>query len=574
MMLRRLLPVLLIALLSATAVHARSLVIKSFHVDVVVLDNGTIDVTETIRPQFTGSWNGIYRTIPIHYRTSQGFNYKLFLDMQSITDGAGNPLKYKSRRQRHYQKFKIWVPGAVNATRTVVLHYRVPNALKYFGTYDELYWNVTGDEWEVPIQFASADFTFPKEVTGLRAVAFTGGYGSREKAAEVEIGDNDVYCETLRMLNFREGLTLAAAWDPGVVHRPDILTRAGYFLRANWIFIIPLIVFIIMFNLWRTRGRDPRLRPIAAQYEPPPDMTPAEVGTLADNSVNMRDIISTLVELAVQGYVTIESKPKEHWSGMEFLKKVEYTFHLRKEEEEWADLRPHQREMLSALFLSGYRKTVTLEELQNKFYKHIPTIRDCIYERLLKQHHYLQRPDKVKQGYLGGAVAVAVLVFIATGLGIQIGLAPVSFVVAGILSAGTVGVFGWFMPARTHRGTRALEHVLGLEEFLDKVESDRFERIVKTPEMFEKLLPYAMALGVESNWAKAFADICQEPPEWYHGGGFRTFHAGSFVSDLGQMSTHTTAAMASSPRSSGGSGFGGGGGFSGGGFGGGGGGGF
>jgi uncharacterized membrane protein len=150
---------------------------------------------------------------------------------------------------------------------------------------------------------------------------------------------------------------------------------------------------------------------------------------------------------------------------------------------------------------------------------------------------------------------------------------PAAAIVAGILSAAIVAAFGWFMPSRTVHGTRELEKVLGFQEFLERVEADRMERIVKTPEMFERFLPYAMALGVEDNWAKAFEGIYREPPQWYSGpGGVHTFHPRSFTSNLGRMSTQAASVMASAPRSSGGSGFSGG--SSGGGFGGGGGGGF
>ena len=118
------------------------------------------------------------------------------------------------------------------------------------------------------------------------------------------------------------------------------------------------------------------------------------------------------------------------------------------------------------------------------------------------------------------------------------------------------------MAARTLLGARRLERVLGFEEFLRRVE------------MFEKYLPFAMALSVEQKWAEAFAEMYREPPDWYRGSNLRGFNTRSFVSDLNRMSTQAAGIMASSPRSSGGSGFGGGGGFSGGGFGGGGTGGF
>ncbi|HZC66692.1 MAG TPA: DUF2207 domain-containing protein, partial [Candidatus Dormibacteraeota bacterium] len=122
----------------------------------------------------------------------------------------------------------------------------------------------------------------------------------------------------------------------------------------------------------------------------------------------------------------------------------------------------------------------------------------------------------------------------------------------------------------------AVEGILGFEDFLAHVESDRFNRMIKTPQMFEKFLPFAMALGVEKNWSKAFEGIMTEPPGWYRGGVYGpTFYPWVFANNLSYMSTQASSVMASAPRSSGGSGFGGGGGgFSGGGFGGGGGGGF
>jgi uncharacterized membrane protein len=137
-----------------------------------------------------------------------------------------------------------------------------------------------------------------------------------------------------------------------------------------------------------------------------------------------------------------------------------------------------------------------------------------------------------------------------------------------------VAIVGWFMPARTPRGTSALRDVLGFEEFLNRVESERFERVVDRPELFEAYLPYAMAFGVEKRWAKAFEGICDTPPDWYHGRRGGPFQTSLFVADMGRLSSAAGSTMQSAPRSSSGSSGFGGGGFSGGGFGGGGGGGF
>jgi len=159
-----------------------------------------------------------------------------------------------------------------------------------------------------------------------------------------------------------------------------------------------------------------------------------------------------------------------------------------------------------------------------------------------------------------------------TVAGAALGLSTAAFV-ACILSAVIIGVFGHLMPARTVKGARALEGALGFEEFLDRVEGDRFNRVVRTPEMFERFLPFAMALGVERGWARAFEGIYTSQPDWYVGNYHGAFGPRMFAASLADLSSDAGSAMSSAPRSSGGSGAGGGG-FSGGGFGGGGGGGF
>jgi hypothetical protein len=119
-----------------TAAAQRSLVIQEFAADVEVGTDGGILVTETIRPRFTGQWNGIYRTIPIEYRTPQGCTYDLRLTVESVTDEAGAALRFEASRERHYRKLKIWVPGAADTVKTVVLRYRVLNGLKFFEEHD------------------------------------------------------------------------------------------------------------------------------------------------------------------------------------------------------------------------------------------------------------------------------------------------------------------------------------------------------------------------------------------------------------------------------------------------------
>ena len=563
-------------LLAATGgrAAARSLAIERFDAEVVVARDATIEVTETVRARFTGAWNGLYRTIPVAYRTPQGFGYRLFLEPLAVTDGAGRPLRWQANSERHYRKFKIWIPNTQDAARTVVFRYRVANALRFFTDHDELYWNVTGDEWDVPIEAASARVRLPAGATDLRSLAFTGSYGSRAQDADVRTLSDGVDIDMRRPLAFHEGLTAVVGWSKGAVEEPGPLARALLFLRANWLFTVPLAVFALMLQLWYTRGRDPRLHPIVPRYEPPDGLSPAETGTLADNRADLRDITSTLVDLAVRGFLVIEERDREGLLGLWSSK----DFTLRRQKEQPGDLKPHERAVLHGIFL-GRGDAVDLSDLKNEFYRELPGIRDRIFDALVGRGYYARRPDQVRTTCWVVAAIVGVTSFLAAALAGNaavdlLGASPVTIFVAGALSAAVVFAFGWVMPARTAAGAQALEGVLGFEEFLARVESDRIARVEKTPEMFEKFLPFAMALGVEHQWARTFEGICQKPPDWYRGASVSDFRPGLFADRLGGMSRSAAAVMASTPRSAGGSGFGGGsgGGFSGGGFGGGGGG--
>lgn len=553
--------------------HARSLVIEQFHAELQVLPSGELLVTETIRPRFSGSWNGLIRDIPVEYRTPQGFNYTLSLDVVSITDERLTPLKYDSSRDRHYRTFKIWLPGAQDTTKTLILTYKVSNGLKYFADHDELYWNVTGDEWDMPIESASARILLPAGATGVNALAFSGAYGAREQQAEVRITGPEILYTMSRPLGFREGLTAVIGWDKGLVAEPGSLQLAQLFFRSNWPLALPIAVFVVMWYLWHTRGRDPRLRPITVAYEPPDKLTPAELGTLVDNSPDLRDITATLVDLAVRGFLRIEERQEPQLLGL--WSRSAFYLHRLKPASEWTGLKSHELAVLRGIFTDEDAPTVALSDLENRFYARLDGIKSDLFGQLLSRGYYARRPDQVKQIYMVIGVFVMLASIVAANvLSEHYGVALQTGIAASILSGVIIVGFGWVMPARTATGTRALEKVLGFEEFLTRVESDRFQRVVKTPELFEKFLPFAMALGVEQNWARAFDGIYTQPPAWYHGADMTDFRPRNLTGNLSQLSAAAGAAMTSAPRSTGGSGFSGGGssgGFSGGGFGGGGG---
>ena len=609
----RILAACLLGVLAAPLLTARQIIIQNFDERVVINRDGTIVVTETIQAQFIGSnWHGIYRTIPVEYTTPQGLDFTLLLQPIGVTDDSGHSLKSEQSRQGRETKFKIYVPNPDNATRTVVLRYRVLNALTFFDDHDELYWNVTGNEWEAPLEHATASIELPAGVTGLHAVAYSGAFGSHAHDAEVQSKSNVVEFSTTHSLGLHEGLTTVVGWDKGFVHEATTGQKILFILLSNWPILIPFGVFILMFYWWWTGGREPDRGSIMVQYEPPDNLTPAECGTLVDNEVTMRDISATLVDLAVKGYLTIAHQDNNTQLGLT----SDYVFHLKKPPGEWDNLKPHEQQMLRGIFVpesaalallsrlqevsknlplplssalfaqtqataqaaqnpaisqaiaKEYSDTyqsvaeagkvslpeVALSDLQNRFSLHLPFIQNYVFDTLKKHGYYLRRPDTLRLAFVAFGILIGILMLpVGFLLAATTGTAPMPWIVAAILTAIIIAGSGWFMNARTITGSRTLAKVLGFEDFLGRVEKDHIERLERTPELFEKYLPYAMALRVEKKWVQAFSGIGVQSPQWYQGAHGSSFQPSFLVNDLGVMSSQAADVMSSAPRSSGGS---------------------
>ncbi len=568
-----------LVLLFTIPAFAREWRITHFASNVTVEQDGTMSVREHLVVAFDGEFHGVYRDIPIEYPGPHGSNYELFLKVTKVTDALGHKLKYDSSVQNGYRHLKIYIPQASNSTQTVEIDYDIQNGVRWFDGYDELYWNVTGNDWPVPIEQATAIILFPPNAVGnLRAQAFTGVYGSSAQDATVVVNGNVVRIQANDPLDMHEGLTADVMISKGVLNEPSKLTFAIWFIRSNTIVLLPLWAFIVMFFLWWTKGRDPKADiSVAPMYEPPKDMTPAEVGALVDDSVHPRDITATLVDLAVKGFVKIEETESKTF----MFSHRDYIFHSLKEVGSWSSssLEAHERVMLNHLFAGGATQ-IRLSELRNQFYVAIPTIKEDILAELKGKGMYSVDPDSAHAYVLAGVLFTALPFIAAQLLGWgnildSVGLLIVSALISLIL----VFLFARIMTAKSLKGVRTKIEILGLQEFITRVDADRLKRM--PPDTFEKILPYAMALGIENRWAKAFQGIVQNPPTWYVGPSpYVGFNPIFFATSMHAMATDAHQAFVAAPRASstgsgfGGGGFGGGGGFSGGGFGGGGGGAF
>jgi hypothetical protein len=601
------------ALLAAPGAEAqRDLRIRDFDARLRVHEDGSLEVTETLVVAFRGSWNGILRDIRLDHRTAEGWRRKLTLSDVRVTDAAGTPLETfeESGSDSWTRRLRIRVPGASDAERTVVVHYRVHDVIRFFhgdepsDNFDELYWNVTGSGWEIPIDRVTARLTLPGAAAPTRTAVYTGPAGSIESEAKVAEADGGVVFVTTRGLHAYEGMTVGVGWAPGAIAtRPTAEDRRRAAAARQWPLALPILAFLLGFARWKRHGRDPADQAVVVQFEPPDGLTPAELGTLIDNSAGIRDIISTLVDLAVRGHIGIEEEVRSRALGL--IRTREYAFHLRHHGTERA-LAPHEE-----LFLAGLRahsspsgrswsevrasiaaasggggashppdhpddaratRVVRLNDLREKFYTSLPGIRNAVYDGLVERGYYLRRPDHAP----GPWVLLAVLSMVA-GIGGAIaaseGVLPASpwaVAGAGVASAAIFAFFASIMGARTEKGARTREAAMGFREFLQRVESERYRRMITGPELFERYLPHAMAFGVAERWARAFEGMYREAPQWYAGGSADGFRVNGFTSDMVRMSSAAQGSMSSSPSSSGS----GGGGSSGGGSGGGGGGGW
>ncbi|HYA11853.1 MAG TPA: DUF2207 domain-containing protein [Thermodesulfovibrionales bacterium] len=548
--------------------------INKFHSSIAISEDSSFTVKETIDVEFHRPRHGIYREIPYKYRDDLGKTIKTPLDVLSVTDKSGKGWKYRVSRTGNVINIRIGDANTyVSGDQTYVITYKVENAILFFDNHDELYWNVTGNYWNAPINEASADVSLAikNESKNLWAACYTGVYGSKKTDCSFEASHNSADFFTKKNLNTGEGITIAFGWDKGLVSPPSAWKKFLWTmdLKENWIFSLPLLSFFFMLNLWYRKGRDPKVREaVAVMYEPPKYdnkiLTPAEVGTLIDENVDSRDLTSAIIGLAVKGYIKIKETKKE---GLIF-DSTDYYLSGDKGPDE--NLSSFERELMDNLF-SDSPSGIFVSDMKNKFYKNLQELKDTLYRDLVEKKYFLRSPEKVRNVYITAGILTIIFgsmltAFLITSLTVK---TIISWILAGL----PIFSFGRVMPAKTKVGASAYIDILGFQEFLNRAEKDRLERM-GDKNLFSKFLPYAIALGVEDNWAKAFEGVYQEPPNWYVSpGGFRAFSPYGFSHSIGSMTSSLASAMFSSPRGSGvGSGGFGGGGSSGGGFGGGGGG--
>ncbi|HVS79979.1 MAG TPA: DUF2207 domain-containing protein [Candidatus Paceibacterota bacterium] len=550
----------------AFIVHAQSDTsesIRSFDVAAVVNQDSTVRITETITYDFgANERHGIFRDIPVKYDTTLG-NQSISLKDIKVADEKGTPYEFTTSSTGKDEEIKIGDPDStVTGEKTYVISYTAERALGYFSDHDEFYWNATGNEWQVPIGEASFTMTVPfvADAKNLQSSCYYGELGSAATCTPATVSMQKGTTVTFvapSALEAGQGLTGAVGFPKGLVYEPSGAAKFWQVVRDNGILALPGLVLLVMFFLWRKYGKDPKGRgTIIAEYDAPDGLTPLEVSAIRYQGSRQKDISAEIIRLAVLGYVKIIRTEEKH----RFSKSASYTLE-RTTPKRQATLSEAEEILLDKLFDGGTE--VKLSDLNQKFYRNVPKIKKSTMNSVISKGYYANDPAKARGLYVGiGIVLVAIGIFAAFSA---------AWVIALALSGVIVICFGLVMSKLTEKGMEAKQGILGLREYLQIAEKDRInfhDAPEKSPELFEKLLPFAMVLGVEKAWAKEFEGIYTAPPAWYsdpYGGVFNPIFFANSVSAFGEAATRSLTA---GPANSGA----GGGGFSGGGGGGGGGG--
>jgi hypothetical protein len=546
--------VVLAALALAWPAHAER--ILDFDVSLDLAADGTLAVEERIRWDFEGAQkHGIFREIPLAHDPLGASPHDIGFQAGPVTDAAGAAWPVTETETGGHARLRI---GDANRTVTGVqeyrIHYRATRTVRFFDDHDELYWNATGTDWSVPIEHAAAHVTVPPVGdTALRLACFTGPMGSRDHACDAErVGTGaDVFAHG--RLGTREGLTLVIGMPKGTIARSvpgprpaapveDPIEDPG----AAWT-LLPVLVLATMGLTWRSFGRDVGIgQAVAVRYEPPPGLTPAEVGTLFDERADLKDVTSTILDLAIRGWLRIEELDV---ARVLFFSTKDYRL-SRLPDPPAQGLKPHEAKLLAGLFENG--TTVLVSDLRETFYAHLAPIQRALYAAMSRESHLFSlHPERVRQGFRIVGMIIACGGFLAAA---PFGpIAATSVLVSGLI----IGLMSRAMPRRTRKGRELYEHILGLREFIARVEADRLERLGgRSAGTFEKILPYALVLGVADRWARAFAGIYATPPSWFSGSpADGPFEPSDLVQRVGRSLDTMGRTLASRPSGSDSSGF-------------------
>jgi uncharacterized membrane protein YgcG len=562
--------ILLLLLVLPLAVLADERILE-FHSDIHIRADGWVDVRESIRVRAEGVQirRGIYRDFPTRYRDRRDLEFVVDYRPGAVLRDGG-PEDYHSvnldNGVRTYfgSKDRLLAPGE----HEYEYSYRVNRVVGFFEEHDELYWNVTGNGWSFPIDRASATVRFDRTFeSGLLDVsAYTGLYGAAGDAFRILYADDSqVSVQTTAPLPPAHGLTIAVSWPKGYVAEPSGFDRFAWTLRDNRNLLVAVAGLFALLAyyvpVWRHFGKDPEEGVLVTRYKPPEGYSPASLRYVRQMYYDNKVMTAAVLSLAVKGYLQIIDDGSQH-----ALKR-------RRPAAGAPQLAAGERELLDALFRDGDEV-----ELENSNHKLLGRARRVHRDSLQRDYHrtYFRTNGLLN---LPGVTIAIISSLVALTLGNR---TPGIVIAVVVLNVAVLIFFAWIMRRPTLRGRELLDQMLGFRDYLDVAEKDELNLRNpprKTPELFESMLPFALALDVEQRWSEKFAAVLAAvrddsgagyQPAWYDG----RFNAARLASTTDHMTSGLGKAISSSVTAPGSSSGGGGGGSSGGGGGGGGGGGW
>lgn len=551
--------------------------VKSFDSDIQVNKDSTALVTEKI---VAGCGNaegkhGIFRVLPTQVQKTPNETIITPIELISITDFNGNSLKYSTINDasNHTITWKIGDPNkTVQGENNYKIIYRVKNVIRFDNpNFDEFYWNLVGNFWDIEIDQFQAKITFPPEITqGTTQIDYyTGSFGSKSKslANYKWTADNILTINSTSTLKVGDGITLSATM-PKNIFTPYPLypwekSHSYLFWGVN-IFglLLPFIFLFISLKIWRKYGMDPKLnRSIAPEFDIPDKLAPIELGMVYTNGKLKNHFVSAaIINLAVKGILKIEKV-----EGKGILHPTDYKLIFLKKDAK--DLSESEQLLIKHLFAEE-KNEVLISALKDVFYKDISAISNEISNNLLVA-------DLIeKKGYIVRIIYLVLMAMMVTGSIGMLALSP--FMFAGLLLSAIIAfVFAIIMPKRTVKGLDLFYRIKGFKMYMETAEKYR-QQFNEKENIFERFLPYAILFGMTTQWIKKIKTIYGQEyfnsyvPVWFVGQNLRDFDPASLDTAISNLSSNMASTLASNPSASGA----GGGGFSGGGGGGGGGGGW
>ena len=597
--------------------------ILHFDSQIEVKTNGVLNVVETIQVYATDNQirHGIYRDFPQLYHSAAGLRSRTSFHVQSVMCD-GHPEDYHLANRENGTRVYLGSASVLvsQGLHTYKLAYATDRQLGFFHDHDELYWNVTGNEWSFPMDSATATVTLPSGAVATNLTAYTGPQGARGRDFTATNFDNTAKFATTRQLGAGEGLTIVVEWPKGFV---SLSTQAGWksLLRENpelSIASLGLLAVAVYFCIaWWIVGRDPRSGVIIPLFGPPENFTPAAARYLYQMGYDDRVMAATILNLAVKGALRIKQYADSDGlfvkPAYQLIPNDGFAAQLPAEEE------ATREELVGDNLPVTLRQDncATFQSARQELKRQLAAAQNGIYFNtnwgwslggfVLTAGFIAWTVWKAgsESGAVGTFIGFFLGAFIIVGgtfpnriLPVILGL--IDLVVAGLLIYNGVcalwmvvaatafgvlnGIFINLLKAPTSEGRTILDQIEGFKQYLSVAEQDRLNLENppdRTPQLFEMFLPYALALDVEQEWSDQFADVLAAAgtasgqsgysPGWYSGGSWSSAGSAGFATALGSSLTGAIASASTSPASSSG---GGGGGSSGGGGGGGGGGGW